>query len=65
MFNNPTYAPHSPNSRAMYSNIGYMLLGQALETVYNTSYESVIQTLILDPVGMPKSTFAFSDYLLH
>lgn len=61
MFNNPTYAPHSPNSRAMYSNIGYMLLGQALETVYNTSYEGVIQTLILDPVGMPKSTFAVPD----
>jgi hypothetical protein len=58
MFNNPAYAPHSPNSRAMYSNIGYMLLGKALETAHNMSYEAVIQTLILDPVGMPKSTFA-------
>ncbi|KNG48833.1 beta-lactamase/transpeptidase-like protein [Stemphylium lycopersici] len=61
MFNNRAYAPHSPHSRAMYSNIGYMLLGKALETVYNTSYEDVIQTLILDPVGMSKSTFAVPD----
>ena len=57
-FNNPAYVPHSPNSRAMYSNIGYMLLGKALETAHNMSYEAVIQKLILDPVGMPKSTFA-------
>ena len=57
MFNNPTYAPHSPNSRAMYSNIAYILLGHALATAHNTSYESVIQTLILDPAGMTKSTF--------
>lgn len=58
MFNNPAYAPHSPNSRAMYSNIGYMLLGKALATAHNMGYEAVIQKLILDPVGMPKSTFA-------
>jgi hypothetical protein len=57
-FNDLAYIPHSPESRAMYSNIGYILLGKALEAVYNQSYEDVIQTLILDPVGMTKSSFA-------
>ncbi|KAL1794892.1 hypothetical protein ACET3X_006708 [Alternaria dauci] len=56
-FNNLAYAPHSSGSRAMYSNIGYILLGKALEAVHNQSYEDVIQTLILDPVGMSNSTF--------
>jgi hypothetical protein len=57
LFNNPAYRPYSPNSRAMYSNIAYILLGKALEAVHNQTYEDVIQTLILDPVGMTKSTF--------
>ncbi|EDU47422.1 AmpC Beta-lactamase class C [Pyrenophora tritici-repentis] len=57
-FNNPAYAPHSPNARALYSNIGYILLGLALEAAHNQPYETIIQKLILDPVGMEKSTFA-------
>ncbi|CAA9967077.1 Beta-lactamase superfamily protein [Pyrenophora teres f. maculata] len=57
-FNNPAYAPHSPNARALYSNIGYILLGRALEAAHNQPYETIIQKLILDPVGMKKSTFA-------
>ncbi|RMZ67362.1 beta-lactamase transpeptidase [Pyrenophora seminiperda CCB06] len=56
-FNNPTYAPYSPNARALYSNIGYILLGRILEAVHNQTYEDVIQKLILGPVGMKKSTF--------
>lgn len=57
MFNNPVYAPHSPHGGSMYSNIAYILLGKALEKAHNKTYEAVIQDLILDPVGMPKSTF--------
>lgn len=57
MFNNPSYAPHSPHARAMYSNIAYILLGKALEAVHGKSYEDIIQELILDPVGMDQSTF--------
>jgi hypothetical protein len=57
-FNNPAYTPHSPSSRAMYSNIGYILLGRALSAAHNASYEDVIQSLILDPVGMTSSTFS-------
>jgi hypothetical protein len=41
----------------MYSNIAYILLGKALEAVHNQTYDKVIQTLILDPVGMPQSQF--------
>lgn len=41
----------------MYSNIGYILLGRALEAAHNKTYESIIQDLILNPVGMNHSTF--------
>ncbi|KAF2853573.1 beta-lactamase/transpeptidase-like protein [Plenodomus tracheiphilus IPT5] len=57
MFNDPKYAPHSPNSGPLYSNIAYILLGRALEAVHNKTYESIIQDLILDPAGMEMSTF--------
>lgn len=57
MFNHPSYAPHSPNSGPMYSNIGYNLLGMALEAVHGKSYEEVIHDLILKPLEMTQSTF--------
>ncbi|KAI4916027.1 hypothetical protein J4E90_004473 [Alternaria incomplexa] len=57
-FNSPVYAPHSPSSRAIYSNIGYILLGKAISAAHNTTYEDVIQKLILDPVGMVNSSFS-------
>lgn len=60
-FNNPVYVPHSPSSRTMYSNIGYILLGKALSAAYNTTYEDVIQTLILDPIGMKSSSFSVPE----
>lgn len=57
MFNHPSYAPNSPNSGPLYSNIGYNLIGMALEAAHNRSYESIVQDLILSPLGMTSSTF--------
>lgn len=57
MFNNPAYAPDSPNSGPLYSNIGYNLIGLALESVHGKPYDQIIQELILTPAGMSQSTF--------
>ncbi|KAF1966593.1 beta-lactamase/transpeptidase-like protein [Bimuria novae-zelandiae CBS 107.79] len=57
MFNDAAYAPTSPNSGPLYSNIAYNLLGMALEQVHSQSYEQAIQELIFDPIGMRNSSF--------
>lgn len=55
--NNPAYHPRSPNSGPMYSNIGYTLLGMALEAVHNKTSEQVVHDLILGPLGLNKTNF--------
>lgn len=57
MFNDPAYSPQSRNSGPLYTNIAYNLLGMALEHVHSKSYETIIQELIFDPVGMHDSSF--------
>jgi CubicO group peptidase (beta-lactamase class C family) len=57
MFNDPSYTPHSPNSRLMYSSIAFILLERALTAVNNKTYEQVVKALILEPVGMKQSMF--------
>lgn len=56
--NDPAYHPRSPNSGPLYSNVGYSLLGMALEAVHNQSVEQVIQDLILSPLSLSKTTFS-------
>jgi hypothetical protein len=58
-YNDPAYYPHSPNSRPMYSNIGYNLLGMALESVHDKTSEQVINDLILTPLNLRSTTFSF------
>lgn len=53
--------PRSPSSGPLYSNVGFNLLGMALESVYGTSYENIIQRMILDPLGMENTTFKMPD----
>ncbi|KAF2017479.1 beta-lactamase/transpeptidase-like protein [Aaosphaeria arxii CBS 175.79] len=57
MFNNPSQLPHSPNSGPLYSNIGFNLLGMALEKVHGKTFEEVVQDLILSPLELSQSTF--------
>ncbi len=40
-----------------YSNLGYALLGRALEKVVNTSYEEWVTKNILKPLNMKSSGF--------
>ncbi|KAJ4365487.1 hypothetical protein N0V95_000422 [Ascochyta clinopodiicola] len=56
--NNPAYYPRSPDSGPLYSNIGYNLLGMALEAAHNKTSEQVIHDLIVEPLGMNKTSFS-------
>jgi CubicO group peptidase (beta-lactamase class C family) len=52
--------PHRPpGTRASYSNIGYLLLGQVLESVTGQSTEQAITDLVLRPLGMTDTGFGF------
>lgn len=39
-----------------YSNLGYLLLGQLLESITGTSYEELLQARVLQPLGMHATT---------
>ena len=56
--NDPAYHPRSPNSGPLYSNIGYTLLGMALQAVHNKSSEQVIHDLIIAPLDLSKTSFS-------
>ena len=49
-----------PNERYAYSNLGYVLLGQLIEKVSETSYEKYIHENILTPLGIEKSEMDFT-----
>jgi CubicO group peptidase (beta-lactamase class C family) len=46
-----------PGRRVVYSDIGLMLLGQALEVISGAALEQVIQTQVLDPLGLSHTHF--------
>ena len=50
---------HRPGDRFSYSNTGYLLLGMLIEAVTGTRYETWLDTELLAPLGMTRSTFAF------
>ncbi|KAJ4321106.1 hypothetical protein N0V94_003053 [Neodidymelliopsis sp. IMI 364377] len=56
--NNPAYHPHSANSGPLYSNIGFNLLGMALESVHNKTSEQVIKDLIITPLDLHSTSFS-------
>jgi len=41
-----------PNDRSTYSNVAFSLLGMVLERVTGTSYDEIIHSSILEPLGM-------------
>ncbi len=51
---------HRPGERFSYSNTGYLLRGILIETVTGTRYERWLDAELLAPLGMTRSTFAFS-----
>ncbi len=50
---------HRPGERFSYSNSGFLLLGMVIEAVVGTRYETYLDRVLLAPLGMSKSTFAF------
>ncbi|KAF1924845.1 beta-lactamase/transpeptidase-like protein [Didymella exigua CBS 183.55] len=56
--NNPAYYPRSTNSGPLYSNIGFTLLGMALEAVHKKTSEQIIHDLITFPLSLSKTSFS-------
>ena len=46
-----------PGTRAAYSNLGYLVLGEIIETVSGETFEEFIQHRILDPLDMTHTGF--------
>lgn len=57
-----TFAPGTVFS---YSNTGFMLAGHLAEVVTGESYEQLVRTRILEPLGMRRSAFLPWEVLLH
>ncbi len=48
---------YAPGSRTKYSNAAIAAVGRVLEVVAGTPFREVLQTRVLDPMGMPRSAF--------
>jgi CubicO group peptidase (beta-lactamase class C family) len=46
-----------PGHRVVYSDVGLMLLGRALEVIAGATLDQVIQTQVLDPLGLSHTHF--------
>jgi D-alanyl-D-alanine carboxypeptidase len=54
-----------PGSKAIYSNLNYMLLGAVIEAVSGRSYESYISEEILKPLHMEQTGFVYSEAMVQ
>jgi CubicO group peptidase (beta-lactamase class C family) len=50
-----------PGTRAAYTNVGYLALGEVIATAAGRSYESFVTDEILRPLGMTHTAFAWND----
>jgi CubicO group peptidase (beta-lactamase class C family) len=50
-----------PGTKAVYSNLNYMVLGAIIEAASGQSYESFIGENILQPLGMSHTSFVYSS----
>ena len=51
----------NPGERASYSNLGYLVLGEVIAQAAGRSYEDSIRGLVLEPLGMRHTGFAYED----
>jgi len=56
-----TYVLYPPYYRAHYSNLGIALLGRTLEKAAGVPYERYVEQNILQPLGMTRSGFTYSN----
>ena len=52
-----------PGMRASYSQVGYNLAGRIIEKVTGLTYERAIASLLFEPLGMSRSSFATGDVM--
>jgi len=50
-----------PGARATYSNLGYLVLGEAIEAVSGQAYTDYIRSNILAPLGMSSTDFVYRE----
>jgi CubicO group peptidase (beta-lactamase class C family) len=50
-----------PGSRASYSNLGYLVLGEVIARVAGSSYEDYVRERVLEPLGMAHTGFAYAE----
>jgi len=50
-----------PGSKAIYTNVGYMILGALIEQVTGLSYEQYVVDNVLDPLGMVNTGFKYTE----
>lgn len=52
---------YEPNTRAVYSNLNYMVLGAVIEAVSGQTYDAYISENILQPLGMSHTGFVYTS----
>jgi CubicO group peptidase (beta-lactamase class C family) len=52
---------YAPGSDSAYSNLGYMTLGAIIEAVSGGSYEAYVAERILQPLGMARTAFVYTE----
>ena len=67
IFNKNNKTKFQPNQNFAYSNLGYVLLGQLIENVSETSYEQYIKENIINRLGLKNEELGFEiiDPILH
>lgn len=50
-----------PGTRAAYTNVGYLVLGEVIATVAACPYEDFVRDELLQPLGMTRTAFAWND----
>ena len=53
-----------PGTRAVYSNLGYLALGEVIARVSGLSYQQYVREHLLQPLGMRRTDFVYRDDLL-
>ena len=54
-------AVSKPGDKFLYSDTGYILLGEMLESIYQMPYEQILKTKIFNPLHMPHTKLCFYD----
>jgi CubicO group peptidase (beta-lactamase class C family) len=55
----------TPGEGALYSNLGYLVLGEVISAVSGSSYERYVRSEILSPLGMDRTGFSYPDPADH